>query len=226
MSDFIREVDEAVAHDRASALLKRYRFVLVGIVLAILAGVMGFQAYQAHQKFLNEQASQKYEAALILVDSGKEADAEGALTALIESAPAGYKILTRFLDAANLGKSNPARGIAAYDELASDTSLEPSLRALASLRAAILALNQDVPNQDAKNLIARLDPQIASDQPFAASARELRASLALALGDYDTAGRMVDMVEQDPTTPDSLRQRIEILGALVRSDKPLPAAKP
>lgn len=232
MSDFIREVEEALAHDRMADMFRRHRLALLGAVLAVLAGVLLFQAYKAHEKAIAEEASNAFEAVLADMEADKRTDANGVdvmdkLNAFIATAPSGYKTLARFLAAAQLGKNDPAKGITAYDGLANDASLDDDLRALAKLRAAILAMGADAPAQDAKAIIDRLDPLTVAGAPFAATARELRAAFALGQGDYDTAVNMVDLVLGDYLAPEGLRRRAELMSAVIRADRPrAPAPQP
>ena len=131
---------------------------------------------------------------------------------LVKDAPNGYKLLSRFRLAAEAGKSDAAKGIAAFDALAADTSLTDLLRDIARYRAAILASGQ----ADAKALAKRLEPLTAKPGPMTGLAQELIGLSAMQAGDYDQAGRLFDAITIDRSAPQSLRQRVEIYLGLIR----------
>ena len=106
----------------------------------------------------------------------------------------------------------PAKSIAAYDVLAADGSLPVLLRDIARYRAAVLASGQI----DAKALAARLEPLTAKPGSMTGLAQELLGLSAMQAGDYDQAGRLFDAITIDRTSPQSLRQRVEIYLGLIR----------
>jgi hypothetical protein len=159
-----------------------------------------------------ELLSARYEAAIEESRAGRSDDAERILVELVKDAPDGYKLLSRFRLAAETGKADPAKSIAAYDVLAADGSLPVLLRDIARYRAAVLASGQI----DAKALAARLEPLTAKPGSMTGLAQELLGLSAMQAGDYDQAGRLFDAITIDRTSPQSLRQRVEIYLGLIR----------
>ena len=212
MSDIFNEIDEEVRRDKVLQFWQRHQNSLIVLLLAVVLGSAGFTSWQQHQKKQAELLSARYEAAIEESRAGRSDDAERILAELVKEAPDGYKLLSRFRLAAETGKADPTKSIAAYDVLAADGSLPVLLRDIARYRAAVLASGQI----DAKALAARLEPLTAKPGPMTGLAQELLGLSAMQAGDYDQAGRLFDAITIDRTSPQSLRQRVEIYLGLIR----------
>jgi len=214
VSDIFREVDEEVRRERLEQLWKRYGNYIIALALVVLAGVGGWRGYIYWQERKAAEAGAAYEAASVLADEGKHQEAEQAFAKLATDGTAGYRALARFREAAQLGLSDPKAAVAAYDALASDASLGRSMQDLATVRAALLLVDT-APYQE---LRGRLEPLTASDRPFRHSARELLAFSAWRSGDSAAARQWIDAVLTDPSAPSSIRNRIDVLAALIPSE--------
>ena len=126
----------------------------------------------------------------------------------------------RLVLAAEQGKSDPDAGVKAYDALVADGSLPRLLRDIARLRAALLLADTASP----ADLKTRLDPLLAQGNAFAGNARELLGLSALKAGDYEAAGKWFDAIITDRDAPASLRQRADLLLAIVRAGPVKPAS--
>ncbi len=216
MSDIFREVDEEVRRDQALEFWKKYQNYIIAAVVLILFATAGWRFYDWRRTQAAEAAGARFEDALALERAGKDADAAAAFAKLASDAPRGYAVLARLADAASLAKSDPDRAISAYDTLADDASISPLFRDAARLRAAILRLDNGQ-TEKAKTALESLSTPGGS---FRSTARELLGANALAAGDYDAAGKWLDMIVADPEAPASARQNAEMMLGLVRSGKP------
>jgi hypothetical protein len=214
VSDIFREVDEEVRRERLEQLWKRYGNYMVAAALVVLACVGAWRGYVYWEERKAAEAGAAYEAATTLAEAGKHAEAEAAFAKLASESPAGYRSLARFREAAQLALSDPKAAVAAYDALAADASLGPSMQDLAAVRAALLLVDT-APYQE---LRTRLEPFTAADRPFRHSARELLAFGAWRAGDTAAARQWIEAVVSDPTTPGTIRSRVDVLSALIPSD--------
>jgi hypothetical protein len=209
-NEFFREVEEEYRRDQIAEIWKRYSGVIVAIALIVVAAVGGWRYWQHQERTRAEAASARYEDALRLARDGKSDDAEKALEAAAKDAPEGYRLLTRFRLAAELGKESADNAAKAYDALAADASVPGTWQDLARLRAALLRIDGDP---------AAVRPQLerlaAPTNPWRHSAREALGLSGLKAGDYDVAGRWFDQIAADRDTPQPLRQRLEIYTAVV-----------
>ena len=214
MSDIFREVDEEVRRERLEQLWRRYGTYITAAALVVLACVGAWRGYIYWEERKAAEAGAAYEAASGLADAGKHSEAEAAFAKLASEGTAGYRSLARFREAAQFGLSDPKAAVAAYDALASDASLGQSLQDLAAVRAALLLVD----TASYQDLRARLEPLTAADGPFRHSARELLAFGAWRAGDSAAARQWIEAVVSDPTTPGSIRTRVDVLSALIPSD--------
>jgi hypothetical protein len=213
VSDIFREVDEEVRRERLEQLWKRYGNYIIAAAILVLACIGAWRGYLYWEERKAAEAGAAYEAAGALADAGKHSEAEAAFAKLASEGTAGYRSIARFREAAQLGLSDPKAAIGAYDALAKDASLGQPMQDLATVRAALLLVDT-APYQE---LRTRLEPLAAADRPFRHSARELLAVGALRSGDSTAARQWIDAAIADPTTPSSIRTRIDVLSALIPS---------
>jgi hypothetical protein len=216
MSDIFREVDEDVRRDKAAEFWKKYQNYIIAAVVLVLLATGGWRLYDWRRTEAAQAAGARFEDALQLARTGKGGEADIAFAKLASDAPAGYAVLARLSSAADLAKSDPARAIAAYDALADDTSLGSLFREAARLRAAILRLD----NGQADKAKTSLEGLAAPTGAFRNTAREALGAAALTAGDFDGAGRWLDLIAADPDAPQNARQNAELMLGLVRSGKP------
>jgi len=216
MSDIFQEVDEEVRRDKAAEFWKKYQnFIFVAAALIVLA-TAGYRYYDYRQTQARQAAGEAFQQALKFDQEGKTAEAQAALAKLGADAPAGYRMLARFVTAVETEKSDPKAGAAAFDALASDSLVEPLYREAARLRAALARL--DAGDVDAaKSALATL---AAPTGVYRQTARLTLASLALQDKDYASAGKWLDAVVSDFEAPEAEKRAAEALLGVVASNAP------
>jgi len=214
VADIFQEVDEEVRRERLEQLWKKHGNLIVAVALVILAAIGGWRAYSWWQDKKAAEAGAAFEAASTLADEGKHQEAEAAFAKLAAEGTPGYRALARFREAAQLALHDPKAAVGIYEALASDTSLDRLLQDLAAVRAGLILVDS-APYAD---LRARLEPLAAADRPFRHSARELLALSAWRSGDGAAARRWIDSIVGDPETPAGIRNRVEVLLALIPTD--------
>ncbi len=219
MSDFIREVDEEYRQDQFRKFLIRYWPALLFGVVLVLAGAGAWRGTLYLRQQQAEAAGDRYFDA---VEQARDNPAASlpALDALAKDGPAGYRLLARMRAAGETGKTDPAAGAKGFDAIAADTAVDSDLRDVAALRAGILMVD----TADAAELHRRLDPLADANSTYRDIAREMLAVAALKRGDDTEAGKDLDAIMADPTTPGDIRQRAGFYLGLVRAGKPDPAA--
>jgi hypothetical protein len=214
VADIFQEVDEEVRRERLEQLWKRYGNYIIAAAFVVLACIGGWRGYVYWQERKAAEAGAAYEAASTLADEGKHADAQAAFAKLATDGTAAYRGLARFREAGQLSLSDPKAAVAAYDALAADASLGRPLQDLATVRAALLLVDT-APYQE---LRGRLEPLTAADRPYRHSARELLAFSAWRSNDAAAARQWIETVLADPETPGTIRNRVDVLAALIPAD--------
>jgi hypothetical protein len=205
------EVDEEVRREQLKRLWAKYSTLFIAAALLVVVAVAGWRGYQWWEGRKAAKAGAEFEAAVTLSDQNKGKEAEAAFSKLATEAPAGYRTLARFREAAALAQRDVKAAVKAYDDLAADSSLGSEMQDLARLRGGMLQV--DTAPYDAVK--ERLEPLTASGRTFRHSARELLAFSAWRAGNTAAARHWVDMIVTDAETPASTRGRIDMLAALL-----------
>jgi hypothetical protein len=221
MSDnqFIREINEELRHERLMKLWERHSVIIVGAALLIVAATGGWRAWEWYQARESAKAGTLFEQTLALADSGKRAESEAQLSAFLNDAPAGYKLLGRFRLAAEIGERDATAGVAAYDSIAADSSIDSSLRDLARIRAALLLVD----TAPAAEIQQRVENLAVAGAPFRHSAKEIIGLARYRAGDRDAARAVFSDLIADPETPPALKSRAQVMQALVPGGANAPA---
>lgn len=203
MSDIFREIDEELRRDNLLKLWARYRWQIVGLVVVALLIAGTIVAWRDHQASERRAAATRYASALSLARTGKEGDA-AKLFAGISEQGGGYGVLAAFERAELMARAGDKKGaVAAYDQLASSSTLDPDFRDL----TVLLSVMQGFPDADSKATIDRLQPLTANGNPWRASALEMVAAAKLKVGDRGGALDIYKQLADDLSAPQQLRAR-------------------
>jgi hypothetical protein len=212
LAEIFREVDEELKREQLNRYWRKYgKFAVAGLVLIVLgtAARVGWMEYQKEQRLAE---SERFLAALTLIQEKKSGDAMSSLAALAADANIGYATLARFREAALKGRSGDTEAAAAaYDALAKDGGVDPLYARLADLYYVLYKLETADPNA----LAARLEPLTEADSAWRYSALEMSALLAVRTGDAEASRKNYATLVDDPRTPAGIRTRAaEMLRAL------------
>ena len=211
MTDIFQEVDEEVRREQLKKLWQQYGNYLVALCVLIVVGVGAWRGYEWWEAKQAAQSGAAFEQAVTLAEAGKHQEAEAAFAKLATDGTAGYRVLARLREAAELARTDSKGAVAAYDEIAADSSAGQVIRDLAAVRAGFL-LADTAPYSE---LRSRLEPLTAAERPFRHSAREILALSAWKSGDMTAARQWTDMIVTDPLTPAGARSRAEVLSELI-----------
>jgi hypothetical protein len=213
MADIFNEVDADLQRERVLSLWRRWWPFLAGLCVGILLAAALWSWWQGHHRQQAEAAGGRLETVRRLSTAGQDQEARALLETMSTKDPAGYAVLARFRLAALTAKTDRDQAVRLYDALGADAGVEDGLRQLARLRAALLLSDQP----DPQPALTRLEALAAPQGLYHASAREILGVLALKRGDDKEAGRWLDLIMSDPSSPGAVRQRAEALSGLVVS---------
>ena len=211
MTEIFNEIDDELRREQVQRIWSRYSALIIAVVILVIAAAGGWRGYQYLQAQKATEASSSFEAAAALADQNKHAEAEAAFTKLAETAPLGYRNLSRLRAAAEAAKHDVSAAVKLYDAIAADSGFSSAERDLARVRAAGLLVHTDTYN----NMLRRLEPATAPEATFRHTARELLALSAWRNDDTTAARKWLDMISEDGQTPSSLRNRAAALQALL-----------
>ncbi|PCI45172.1 MAG: hypothetical protein COB49_10360 [Alphaproteobacteria bacterium] len=202
--EFIRGVDEDLRHKQLTGIWKKYG----PYVIAFLVGTVLFVAGNVTLKNYNEnhyaQVADQYSKVEQSVLANDMDEALKNLAAMSDTGVDGYQILVAFKEAdIELGKGNREQAIAALDKLTGASGVEKVYRDLASLKAAMIAL--DSASYD--DIKRRLAPLTIEGNVWKYMAKELLAISALATGNGEEAKSLFLQLEQDLEAPQEIKNR-------------------
>jgi hypothetical protein len=221
MSDIFHEVDEDVRRDKAEDLWRRYQTPVLVVAFLIVAATGAWSFYQDKRLKAAEEANARYVAAVELAEAGKNAEAAAAFDAIARGGAKGYATLAR-IHAAEI-RPDRAQALAELNAIGEDPGVDKLSQQIALLRAALIVIEGD----DRQKLERALGPLMTSDGAFRYSAQEWNGLDALFNDDFDEAERVFEQVLNDPSAPQSMRQRASAYKGLLhakRGPKPAPAA--
>jgi hypothetical protein len=217
MSDVFNEVEEELRRDKAAEFWKRHGNKIIAGALAVVLGVGGWRFYDNYRFKERAALGAQFEAAIGELNAGKP-EANAALTALAAQKTGTYPALARFRLAGEMARNakddaGRADAVSAFEALAADAALPKEWRDLARLRAGY-ALLDHAPFEEIEK---RLGPLAAKDGTYRHSAREGIALAAYRTGKFERALDALQAIILDVEAPPGLRQRAELLLAVVRS---------
>ncbi|HAN63457.1 MAG TPA: hypothetical protein DCQ79_06265 [Rhizobiales bacterium] len=209
---FLREVDGAVRQDQYKKLWDNYGVYALAGLLLIVAAVAAYKGWSYWQERQAQEAGAKFSEALTLEGGTDDAKAHDLLASLAAQGPEGYRVLARFqLAAAEAKAGDLDKAVADYDALASDAGADQILQGHAALQAAALRLDK----AGYAEMDRRLKGLIDSNGAWRFSARELLGLSAYRLNDMREAERQFSALIGDEDTPPNLRERADMMLALI-----------
>ena len=207
MSDsnsFIEEVTEEVQRDRLFALLRRYGWIAVVLVVALVGGA-SWNEWRKSQARAEAQALG--DAVLAAIEDNDTAVARAGALAAIEANSEAQPLLDLFVGASHVQAEDPAAAIRALEALAADAEKPTVYRDLAALKIILLG-----PEGASRAVRAEFIEQISvPGAPYRLLGREQRVYLHLEAGETDAARTLAEEVVQEAGVTEGLRQRMNQL---------------
>ncbi|MCV6597353.1 MAG: tetratricopeptide repeat protein [Mangrovicoccus sp.] len=206
---FIEEVTEEVRKDRLNALVRRYGWIAVAVVIAIVGAAGAWEWRKAQDKAAAQALGDDILTALELSDPAAR------VTALESVSATGDAFALRQLVAvAETPVSDPAQAERLLRSVIEDESVSPLYRDLATLR---LSMVPDVAILS-EDRLALLEPLTVPGGAFRLSALEQKALVHVERGESDLALQdlviLRDDVESSAAMRDRAAQLIVALGGL------------
>ena len=207
----LREVDQALAEDKTATEFKKNLPLIIGAAIAMVAGVGGYQAYQANKTAAAEKASLAYQSA---IDAGEGEEAEKQLETLA-AGDSGYAQIARMrLAGEHAAHGEKEKALSLYREVYGASGGSKRLKDLARIRAAYLSV------ADGRDAVIRDIGALETDtSALGHYAREILALASLRAKDFQTAETMFLKAAADLTAPEPIRQRAKEFAALATAGK-------
>lgn len=211
---FIDEVNEELKRDRLFALMRKYAWIAVLLVLVSVGGT----AFNEWRKARATAEAEAFgDAVVAALQASDPADRSTALQA-IETDDARRGILNLLLAATELAQGDRDGTLAALTQVEADATLPPSYRQIAALKRVIIG-GADIPAAERETTLRGLAAPGGTFRPLAL---EQLALLAMEQGDRDGALQQAQALMQEPELTDALRRRVAqlivVLGGTLSTD--------
>jgi hypothetical protein len=216
MSDdhFVREVDDEIRSDQFKSLWDRYGIMVIGAAVAIVLATAGWRGYEYWRDSKASASGDAFLSALTKANSGDNDGALAELTTLEQSGYGAYPVLARMRAATvEAAKGDAAKAVSAFEAIASDASVDASIRDMARLRAGLLLVDTGSYEDVAKQVEV-----LSSDgNPLRHSAREAMGLAAWKAGKAVEAEGFFKQLADDDEAPRNLGERAELMLDVIKS---------
>ncbi len=222
MSDdsFIKEVDDDLRTDQFKSLWERYGIIVAGIAVAIILATAGFEGWKWWRAAQASKSGDLFLAALTQANDKKPDEALKSLEELEKSGFGSYPVLARMRAATVLASKGDAKGaVAAFDAVAADTSVDQSIRDMATLRAALLLVDTGTYEDVAK----RAEALTAEGNAMRHSAREALGLSAWKSDKFSEAQGFFQSIIDDKDAPRNIADRADLMLSVITASGKVPA---
>ena len=203
MSDtdsFIEEVAEEVRRDKFYAFLRKYGWIGMVTVLALVGGA----AWNEYSKSKAQAAAEANGEALLSALAADDAAARAAAIATGDVSD-DARVIAAMLRAGELHAAGDVSGaIAELAPMTSDAMLDAVYRDLAILKTAMIGATEITP----EDRISQLAGIAAPGAPYRLLAEEQIAAAQVELGEVEAAISGLRAISEDAGASNSLRQRV------------------
>jgi hypothetical protein len=211
-STFIREVNEDLRSDYMKALWRRFRFLIIGAAVAIVAVTAGLRGWEYWQETTAARSGDEFLAAL---EQARNGDTDAALSGFQELEQTGYgsyPVLARMRAATLLvEQGDAAAAISAFSSIARDASNPDAIRDAARLRAGYLLVDHG----SYDDVSAEVELLAVPGNPARHSAREALGAAAFKAGDLEKAGQWFEEIAADAQAPNGVATRAGVMLDLI-----------
>ena len=214
MSDIFKEVDEDLRRDQYKKLWNRFGPFVIGGAVLIVAATAGFRGWEYWQDQRAQASGDRFITAIEAAEAGNHDEALTRLQEIVETGSGDYPVLARFRIATEKSANGDEAGaISEYDAIAASSGVADEVRNIARLRAAFILVDTSTTDE----LQARIGDLAATGNPWRHTARELIGLSAWRSGQYELARSFFSDISVDQETPNDLRQRGNIMLALIKA---------
>ncbi|MBM7066681.1 hypothetical protein [Actibacterium sp. 188UL27-1] len=196
---FIDEVTEEVRKDRLWLMIRRYGWIGVVAIVAIV----GAASWNEYRKAQERQQAEGLGDAIVTAFNQEDLQARLQDFDAIEGGPLAQPVIGLMSGATAVLADNPEKVIAALEPLAADAALDPVYRDLAALK--LVLLGEDVPRQLREDLITQITQP---GRPYRLLGLEQKVLLQVELGETDVAVQSADALLQEAGVTQGLQQRL------------------
>ena len=204
MSDIFEEIDEELRQDQVFQWWKKHSKLIIAGLVVLVVGMGGYFGYKQWSDSKRQAGGNQLQTALEAKTAG-ETDAALATLSDLSSQGGSYGLLAQFERAKLLlEEGEREQALAAYEAIASDSTIEAEYRDL----AVILSAFAQIGAASLSELERLLNPIMGVDRPYAASAKEIMILAQIDAGETAAARTSIEALQEEEEVPNGLQQRL------------------
>ena len=205
--EFELEVDEEIQQERLTQFWKKYSWLIYGVVVLILAGVIGFESYTTWRTKTRLKESDLYEKSVILVNNEHLERAMTGFEELANNGKTGYRVLAQLeLADIQMKSGEKEKAVNLLKMAVQDTSASDPLHQVAILSFVSYQLEDGNPDE----LLSVLQP-VLNDVNFQGLATELAVILLKKQNKIDEAQKLIQKALANTGTAEETKARLNSL---------------
>ena len=209
----MREVEEELQKERLMNFWKRYRFFIIGGLIAVIGVTAGSEMHRAWYEKVKLDESNRFEQAVVMDYTDKKTDAYAIFNELSRSSKTGYGVLSEMRLAEMALENNQ------IDEaLKHLQSVMNNPKAPKELQesARLTYVGHQVGTGNADDLMKELNPMLNQpNNPLYISALELKIALLIQSGKAEEAKEVIETALKSPTLTESGQERLNAMLAII-----------
>ena len=198
--NFIQEIREEVRKDKLFKTLRRYRWILFGLIFGIILGVSGYEYYKYNRKISSEANGQLLFKYIESIENKTEEDLNVSSDSFVVSITKLHK--AKFM--VEEGNLNLAKKL--YEEVIQSPGSGSFFKKYSMLMLYLLSPAESLSDS---NKIKTLDQLSAPDSPFQILALEQKLLLFLKLKDLEKAKNYISLIVENPGVTSEQLERIK-----------------
>jgi hypothetical protein len=209
---FIREVNEELRSEQMQTIWRRFKPLIIGAAVLIVAGVAGSSLYQWWESKQSSASGDRYLSAIKDAEENRKDDAAKVLESLTKDGFGAYPVLARMrLATLKAEKGDAATAVADFSAIGKDTSIPAAIRNAARLRAAWLLVDTGTYEQVA----AEVEELAVPASQMRHGAREALGLSAYKAGDFAKARDWFQLIADDAEAPGGAVNRARTMLAMI-----------
>ncbi|MEW7008805.1 MULTISPECIES: tetratricopeptide repeat protein [unclassified Lentilitoribacter] len=210
--NFIREVNEELRSDAATAIWKKYGKFIIGGAVAIVVGVAGNVAYKEYTANQAAASGDIFLEALTAAREGRQDEAIEGFDKLEAEGYGAYPLMAKLRAATVLAdKGDASSAIAAFQAVSGDNGVPKALQDIAKIRAAYLLVDHGSYDDVSREVEVLTDTENAMRH----SAREALGLAAYKANDFARAKEWMQLIVDDRRSPQQMSSRAQVILDLI-----------
>ncbi len=198
--NFIKEIREEVRKDKLFKTLRRYRWILSGLIFGIILVVSGYEYYKYNRKISSEANGQLLFNYIESIENVTEEDLNVSSDSFVASIAKLHK--AKLL--VEQGNHDLAKKL--YEEVIQSPGLDDFFKKYSILMLYLLSPAESLSDS---NKIKSLDELSAPDSPFQILALEQKLLLFLKLNEIEKAKNYISLIDENPGVTSEQLERIK-----------------